>query len=111
MSATAPDATKAAKGGTSGLPTKWRRRLKALYNIPPVLRMVWDCAPRIVLLDLMSRVLAALVPLGALEVTKYIIDALVAHADRKLALPHYFWRLVVAEFLLACLATILSRLT
>ncbi|MGH9727060.1 MAG: ABC transporter ATP-binding protein [Candidatus Acidiferrales bacterium] len=91
--------------------TKWQRRVKALRNIPPVLRMVWDCAPKVVLLDVVSRILVAIVPLGALAITKYIVDSLVAHAHREVALPHYFWWLVVAEFALACLATTLSRLT
>ena len=110
MSAEGQDTAKSPASGAVSSSMKWRRRLKALHNVPPVLRMVWECAPRVALLDVISRILLAVVPVGALAVTKYIIQALVEHENRKMALPHYFWWLVVAEFLLACIATSLSRL-
>ena len=53
----------------------WSERVRALKNIPPVLRFVWDAAPGIVVSNLFFRVAAALIPLSILAVTKFIIDA------------------------------------
>lgn len=87
-----------------------RERLKALNNVPPVLRMIWESAPKSVFGGVLFRVLVAVIPAGALLVTKYIIDALVAREKYGTAIPHYFWWLVGAEFALACLAMIFSRM-
>ncbi len=83
-----------------------RERLRALQNVPPVLRMVWKAAPKAAFGSVLFRVLVAVVPAGVLLVTKYIIDALTYHTS----VLHYLWWLVAAEFALACAAMILSRL-
>ncbi|MGC1106742.1 MAG: ABC transporter ATP-binding protein [Candidatus Acidiferrales bacterium] len=86
-----------------------RERLKALHNVPPVLHMIWEAAPRSVFCGVLFRVLIAVIPAAVLVVTKYIIDALVRYTNHTATLPHYFWWLVGAEFALACLAMIFSR--
>lgn len=68
----ASDVSKVAASGAVSSSTKWRRRLKALRNVPPVLRMAWDCAPKIVSLGFLSRVLAAVVPVGMLRYRAYL---------------------------------------
>lgn len=87
-------------------------RLKALNNVPPVLGMIWEAAPRPVFCGVLFRVLIAVVPAGALVVGKYIIDALTIRYKNHYStpLPHYFWWLVAAEFALACLAMMFSRI-
>lgn len=92
------------------LRTKWRERLKALQNIPPLLGMVWKSGPGIVILNLFCRVVAALIPVAVLDVTRIIIDDIDNHTARHAVLPHIFWWLVGIEFGLACLATILARM-
>ena len=93
-----------------GLQPSWRDRVRGLKNLPPVLRMVWDSAPTIVGSSLGFRVIAALMPLAMLAVTKSIIDSIVALTSHQKALPHYFWWLVAVEFGLASLGAILARL-
>ena len=88
---------------------RWRERVQALRNIPPVLRIVWEAAPRVIAAGLLFRVLAALIPMGVLVVGKLIIDDVYGHIARQSALPGYFWWLVVAEFLFAVAAAILVR--
>ena len=39
---------------------KWRERLVALKNIPPVMRFVWEAAPHVVVASISLRVTAAL---------------------------------------------------
>lgn len=89
---------------------KWRERLKALHNIRPLIRMVWDAAPKVVVSGLVFRLIVSLIPIGMLWVTKIIIDSIVASSSHHKALPGFFWWLVVLEFALACLGTILTRL-
>src|ERR1700737_1215448 len=89
---------------------RWRERLQALRNIPPVLRMVWEAAPRVIVASLTLRVMTALLPLAVLKVTQLIIDGVYNLTAHHRALPHYFWWLVALEFGLASLAAILARL-
>ncbi len=85
---------------------KWRERIKALNNFRPLAKLVWEAAPGVVIAELAVRTVAALLPLAMLWVTKSIIDAITYHRQ---ALPHYFWWLVILEFGLAALGTVLSR--
>jgi ATP-binding cassette subfamily B protein len=100
----------ATRQGTKEPSPKWRERLKALrLNTPPIIRMVWESASKVVIANLSARLVAALIPLAMLAVTKLIIDAIFRLLSNHKALPTYFWWLVVLEFALASLATILVR--
>ena len=88
---------------------RWRERLQALKNVPPVMKFVWEAAPAIVIGELASRVAAALVPLCALIITRHIIDNIVALRSNGTPLPPVFWWLVAGEFALAAFAAILMR--
>ncbi len=95
--------------GTQEPSPKWRERLKALCcNTPPIVRMVWKSAPRVVVASLSARLAASLIPLAMLAVTKLIIDA-IALLSHQHTLPANFWWWVVLEFVLASLGTILVR--
>ena len=89
---------------------KWRERIRALNNIPPLLRMVWESAPKAVGSNLVCRILSGLIPLAMLYVTRVIIDSIIAFRSHGIALPRNFWYLIALEFGLASLATILARL-
>jgi ATP-binding cassette, subfamily B, bacterial len=91
--------------------SKWRERLAALHNIPPLFRMVWEASPKTVASSLSFRVMAALIPVAMLAVTRAIIDAIYGFTSHRKPLPGFFWWLVAAEFALACLGAILARLT
>ena len=94
----------------AALSPKWRERLQALRNNSPLLfRMVWESAPGVVVGSLSARVIASLIPLGMLAVTGTIIEGIHAYTSHQKALPHYFWWLVAAEFVLAALSTVLVR--
>jgi len=72
--------------------------------------MLWESGPGRLMGSVISRVLGALIPLAMLAVTRWIIDAIVAHS-KGVALPQSFWWLVAGEFGLAALAGILGRTT
>jgi ATP-binding cassette subfamily B protein len=95
---------------TSKPAPRWRERLRALKNLPPVLRMVWEAAPKVIVSGVMLRIVAALLPLAVLKVTQVISDGVYNFTAHRTALPHYFWWLVALEFGLASFAAILARL-
>ena len=90
--------------------SKWQERIAALCNIPPVFRMVWAAAPRVVTASVLCRVIAALVPLGILVVTRLIIDSIYLLISHQKPLPATFWWLVALEFCLTSLAMTSGRL-
>ena len=87
----------------------WRDRFAALRNVPPVLKLVWDAAPRVVAGGLALRVASALIPLAVLAVSKWIINIVVAQVKHPGPLPHEIWILLAIEFLLAALNNLLGR--
>lgn len=89
---------------------RWKDRIRALRNIPALLKIVWQAGPPVVAGGLTSRVIAALVPLAILAVSKRILDGVQAHFAGH-PLPPIFWYLVAAEFGLAILASLASRAT
>jgi ATP-binding cassette subfamily B protein len=89
--------------------SKWREHISALGNVPPLFKMVWKAAPRVVASSIFLRLLAALVPLAILAVTKLIIDSIYNLTSHHTELPGMFWWLVGLEFALASLAMISAR--
>ncbi len=83
----------------------WSDRLRALRNIPPVLKIVWQSGPWVVGLGLLFRLIVSVIPIGLLWVAARIIDGVVdgrnqTSADAQLFLvagrdrvrPHCFGR-------------------
>jgi ATP-binding cassette subfamily B protein len=84
--------------------------LRALRNIPPLARIVWESGPGVVAGGLAWRIAGALIPLAMLSVSKRILDAVQSHFAGR-PLPAAFWYLVAAEAALAAVGSILGRLT
>jgi ATP-binding cassette subfamily B protein len=87
----------------------WRERLSALKNVPAVLRIVWASGRTVVVLGVVFRVVASVLPLGLLWITKLIIDILVRARTSHQAVGTWLWWLVAAEFSLAVFGSVLSR--
>lgn len=80
-----------------------------MRNIPPVMRMVWECGPKTVLWSMGLRVALALTPVAILKVSRWLVNEVVISLRDHSALPPHFWWVVGLEFGLASLAAILSR--
>jgi len=87
----------------------WRDRLRALRNVPPGLRIVWEAGPRVAVAGLVLQVLSALIPIGIAVVSAAIIGEVASVVNGHHPLPSRFWWLVAAEFGLALGGSILSR--
>ena len=87
----------------------WRERFSALRNVPAVIRFVWESGRTVVVLGLIFRVVAALLPPALFWVSKLIIDTI-----QRLVTTHQppgarLWWLVGAEFALAVAGGVLGR--
>jgi ATP-binding cassette, subfamily B, bacterial len=89
----------------------WRQRVSALRNVPPVLRIVWDSGPAVVVFGLLLRLITSFLPLVLLWITKLIIDTIVHIVSTHAAVPERLWWLVAAEFGVAVASSILTRCT
>ncbi|WP_442681736.1 ABC transporter ATP-binding protein [Stenotrophomonas sp. JC08] len=67
-------------------PLKLRERFRALRNLPPFLRMIWQASPTLALCSLGLRLVRSLMPVAMLYVGKLIID----EAVRLAGLPGTF---------------------
>jgi ATP-binding cassette subfamily B protein len=88
----------------------WRERLSALRNVPPVLKIVWDSGPSVVALGLAFRIVAALLPIALLAVGRLIINRIVDSVTTHRPVTPEFWWLIAAEFGLAILSALLTRI-
>ncbi|MGA9245294.1 MAG: ABC transporter ATP-binding protein [Silvibacterium sp.] len=86
----------------------WLDRLRALRNMPPVLRMLWESGPSVVSWGIGLRVFVAVLPFGIAKVAQYIINGIagVLHGQ---PLPSTFWMLVATEVVLNVFAGLLTR--
>jgi ATP-binding cassette subfamily B protein len=88
---------------------KWRQRAAALRNLPPVLHLIWEAAPKVVAGGLMLRVASALVPITVLAASKWIMDLLEGAVKHPGPIPTTLWWLLGAVFALAALNTLFGR--
>ncbi len=89
--------------------SSWQDRLSALRNTPPVLKIVWQSGPGVVIFGLVSRLFASLLPLALLWIPKLIVDAIVHAKVAEQPVSPRLWWLVAAEFGLAVLSGVLAR--
>ena len=80
-----------------------------MRNIPPVMRMVWECGPKTVVWSMVLRIALALTPVAILKVSRWLVNEVVLSLTHHIALPPHFWWIVGLEFGLASLAAILTR--
>ncbi len=88
----------------------WRDRLAALRNVPAVLGFVWESGRSVVVLGLVARIIASLLPPALFWVSKLIIDAIVGIVTTHQPIGHKLWWFVAAEFALAVSTGLVGRL-
>jgi ATP-binding cassette subfamily B protein len=87
--------------------------MAAFRNLPRALALVWQASPRLVTGIVAVRVVAAVLPLAGLYVSKLLIDLVVAAASGQAAASAHATalQLLLAAFLLAALGMLLGRAT
>ena len=86
----------------------WGDRIRALRNVPAVLRIVWDSGRSVVTWGLVLRVVVPLLGLLIGIVAAKIITGVARALEHQPQFPHFWW-LVALEVGLALLTGILSR--
>jgi ATP-binding cassette subfamily B protein len=92
----------------SGSHNAWGDRIRALRNVPPVLRILWDSGPAVVTWGLILRVIVAAMPWSIGWVAHLIINGVDLALHHQPLLPHYWW-IVAAEVALALIFAALTR--
>ena len=87
----------------------WRERVSALRNVPAVLRFVWESGRTVVVLGLIARVVASLLPPALFWVSKLIIDSIYRILTTHQAVGPRLWWLVAGEFAIAVATGVLGR--
>src|SRR5215471_11538322 len=87
----------------------WRARLVSLRNLRPLLAMVWETSPPLVVASIVLRLCRALLPLAMLWIPKLILDAVVGVVVRGTGNLRRIWELVAFELALAILSDIFGR--
>jgi ATP-binding cassette, subfamily B, bacterial len=90
--------------------TGWRERLAALRNVPTVLHFVWESGRTVVILGLVARIIASLLPPALFWVSKLIIDTVYGILTTHQPIGHRLWWLVAGEFALAVATSLVGRL-
>jgi ATP-binding cassette, subfamily B, bacterial len=93
----------------SGLHSAWGDRIRALRNVPAVLKILWESGPAVVTWGLILRALVAFMPWAIAKVAAWILGG-VAGVYNHHPLPLHFWWMVGLEVALAVLTGALSRL-
>ena len=89
----------------------WRARLASLRNVRPLLGMVWETSPSLVVVSVILRLFRGLLPLAMLWVSKLILDAVVGRISRGTGSLSALWKLVALELGLAVASDILGRIS
>ena len=86
----------------------WRERVQALKNVPPVLGILWQSGPAVVVWGLVLRILVAALPAAIAYVAAKIINGVQHVFSHQGMVPHFWW-LVVLEAGLNVLSGLLTR--
>src|SRR5271165_1468764 len=90
-------------------PATWRERFRAMRNIPPLLKMVWDTSPLLAVITVVSRLIMALMSVAQLWVAKLIIDQVVRTVSGRSSDTHRVWLLLGFEIGMVIAGDLLSR--
>jgi ATP-binding cassette, subfamily B, bacterial len=86
----------------------WGDRVRALRNLPPLLRILWNSGPSVVTWGILLRVIVAFAPLGIAAVAAWIVNGVQGRMMGQELRP-YFWWMVALEVILAVTMAALLR--
>ncbi len=86
----------------------WGDRIRALKNVPPVLRILWDSGPAVVAWGIILRLVTAGLPVVIGYISAWILGHVKLAIDHE-PLPSHFWWAVGAEVFFAVFANAINR--
>ncbi len=85
----------------------WGDRLRALRNLPPLLRILWDSGPSVVTWGILLRILVAFAPLGIAGVAAWIVNGVQGRMMGQELRPHFWWMVALEVVLAVTMAALL----
>ena len=92
----------------SGSHNAWGNRIRALRNVPLVLRILWVAGRSVVTWGLILRVVQPVVTLGIVAVAAKIVTGVANALEHRPQFPHFWWW-VGSEVALALIVGVLAR--
>lgn len=106
--AASSESSAAEKGPTEIAGSAWGERIRALKNIPPVLKILWESGPAVVAWGIILRLVTSGLPVLIGYVSAWILGHVKLVIDHE-PLPRHFWWVLGAEVLLAVFANSINR--
>jgi ATP-binding cassette, subfamily B, bacterial len=85
----------------------WGDRVRALRNLPPLLRILWDSGPLIVTWGILLRIIVAFAPLGIAAVAAWIVNGVQGRMMGQDLRPHFWWMVALEVILAVTMAALL----
>ena len=85
----------------------WGDRVRALRNLPPLLRILWDSGPLVVTWGILFRIIVAFAPLGIAAVAAWIVNGVQGRIMGQDLRPHFWWMVALEVILAVTMAALL----
>jgi ATP-binding cassette subfamily B protein len=85
----------------------WGDRVRALRNLPPLLRILWDSGPLVVTWGVLLRIIVAFAPLGIAAVAAWIVNGVQGRMMGQDLRPHFWWMVALEVILAVTMAAVL----
>src|SRR5580700_6449416 len=85
----------------------WGDRVRALRNLPPLLRILWDSGPLVVAWGTLLRIIVAFAPLGIAVVAAWIVNGVQGRIMGQDLRPHFWWMVALEVILAVTMAALL----
>jgi ATP-binding cassette subfamily B protein len=85
----------------------WGDRVRALRNLPPLLRILWDSGPLVVTWGVLLRIIVAFAPLGIAAVAAWIVNGVQGRLMGQELRPHFWWMVALEVILAVTMAALL----
>ena len=81
--------------------------MRALRNLPPLLRILWDSGPSVVTWGILFRIIVAFAPLGIAAVAAWIVNGVQGRIMGQELRPHFWWMVALEVILAVTMAALL----
>ena len=81
--------------------------MRALRNLPPLLRILWDSGPSVVTWGILLRIIVAFAPLGIAAVAAWIVNGVQGRMMGQDLRPHFWWMVALEVILAVTMAALL----
>jgi ATP-binding cassette, subfamily B, bacterial len=85
----------------------WGERVRALRNLPALLRILWDSGPSVVSWSIFLRIIVAAAPLGIASVAAWIINGIQGRMMGQDLRPNFWWMVALEVVLALSMAALL----